>query len=550
MQPLNIHDNLLKIKKNYSKIIKYPEKASSLLTNLFQELLYNPVLRSEEQSLVQHLFEDLCSLPVREHLELALAVQNYQQQAISTHLQVIPLLTRTYTPSSKPTPDFSNMTNKEILEYFKMDGLIKENEARQTLCTYIKDLQDPNLSSLPLDFSELRINEVPKGFLTDPFFTAMEINLSENVSLPADIKISEIRNLNVYKQINSDKKNHSKTYNQLLPLSHEKFLKEVFIMKDISILIFDYLILKDLLKVQRTNNSIKEFNSDYTRFRESSQILEDQKQRHLLPEDLKIFALSRKECNKMATQIHNENLSFLINLQEAGLIEDKSASDLDYQIMAQAFHDESLIKIFPRLCRALPKDIQLLWKGDLGNASEIRNFLHINKKELATIRSFIFNKRELKSIPPEIIFLTNLTSLTLENNEISDVSLLAKLHGLRTLELRGNRISDISPLAELPNLSDLDLSYNRISDISPLAELPDLRVLNLSYNRISDINPLEELQNLEGLHLDLNYISNLDSLQNQDSSVLDTLFILKQKNGHLDAFLSKIKEKFPKTWIE
>jgi len=45
------------------------------------------------------------------------------------------------------------------------------------------------------------------------------------------------------------------------------------------------------------------------------------------------------------------------------------------------------------------------------------------------------------------------------------------LTNLTSLDLGFNKISDLSPLAPLTNLTQLDLSYNQISDLSPLASL-------------------------------------------------------------------------------
>ena len=106
----------------------------------------------------------------------------------------------------------------------------------------------------------------------------------------------------------------------------------------------------------------------------------------------------------------------------------------------------------------------------------------------------------------------NLKRLTLINNDISDISLLADLTNLEHLGLSSNDISDISPLADLTNLETLWLSSNDISDISPLADLTNLENLELAFNDISDISPLASLTNLKFLHLGLNPISNISAL--------------------------------------
>ena len=88
--------------------------------------------------------------------------------------------------------------------------------------------------------------------------------------------------------------------------------------------------------------------------------------------------------------------------------------------------------------------------------------------------------------------MTNLTSLSLESNQIShsDLVLLTNLTDLTRLDLARNNISDISPLSGLTNLTDLRLFTNSITDISPLAGLTNLRQLQLGGNTILDIAPL------------------------------------------------------------
>ena len=53
----------------------------------------------------------------------------------------------------------------------------------------------------------------------------------------------------------------------------------------------------------------------------------------------------------------------------------------------------------------------------------------------------------------------------------------------------------------LTNLTSLDLSTNEISDIKPLSNLTKLTGLFLGENQISDIKPLSNLTNLTGLFL-------------------------------------------------
>jgi hypothetical protein len=81
--------------------------------------------------------------------------------------------------------------------------------------------------------------------------------------------------------------------------------------------------------------------------------------------------------------------------------------------------------------------------------------------------------------------LLNLTSLNLENNTISDLSILSN-KPLVTLNLNGNQIQDLTSLASLTTLQVLQLANNQITNVYPLAGLVNLLTLDLQNNRIGD----------------------------------------------------------------
>ncbi|NLB90113.1 MAG: hypothetical protein GX786_02685, partial [Clostridiales bacterium] len=112
-----------------------------------------------------------------------------------------------------------------------------------------------------------------------------------------------------------------------------------------------------------------------------------------------------------------------------------------------------------------------------------------------------------------------LKALFIGENSITDISFLKKsaFPSLEILDLGGgNKIKDISPLQELTTLKKLTMTGNRsLTDISALSTLTNLRALNLGTNSISSIEPLKELINLDTLNVSNNlYISDLSPLEN------------------------------------
>jgi len=121
--------------------------------------------------------------------------------------------------------------------------------------------------------------------------------------------------------------------------------------------------------------------------------------------------------------------------------------------------------------------------------------------------------RKLDEVFPLIKKLNSLVLLNLNNNDISDISLLGELKELTVLDISNNRIGDISPLTKLTKLSLLIADNIPITDIGPLAAMPQLKSLYVEGAGISDISILKGLTQLENLSLKNNTISDISILK-------------------------------------
>lgn len=130
--------------------------------------------------------------------------------------------------------------------------------------------------------------------------------------------------------------------------------------------------------------------------------------------------------------------------------------------------------------------------------------------KLPNIDSLEFELLELTDIGP-LRFATNLRELYLGENNIRDVSSIAKLPKLKVLWLDNNQIKDISPLSEGQYLW-LSIGDNQISDITPLKSQTQLLHLWLGGNKIEDISSISNLKSLRKLHLAKNSIVNIEPL--------------------------------------
>lgn len=95
------------------------------------------------------------------------------------------------------------------------------------------------------------------------------------------------------------------------------------------------------------------------------------------------------------------------------------------------------------------------------------------------------------------------TELSLNGQGLGDGALqeIRKLYALSSLSLADNALRDLSALGSLGGLRELDLSGNQISDLSPLSRLTDLRTLSLDRDPVEDLSPLYGLAELGSLSL-------------------------------------------------
>ena len=163
--------------------------------------------------------------------------------------------------------------------------------------------------------------------------------------------------------------------------------------------------------------------------------------------------------------------------------------------------------------------------------------------ELATITSFTLSDSAVADLS-DLAAFTGLEQLILEGDQISDVTPLAGLTRLKELSLENNPLSDATPLAGLTGLEQLTLSSTGISDLAPLAGLTNLRWLLLSFTDVSDVTPLAGLTRLDWLdlwHCRVSDISALSGLTN-----METLWLNQNSIGDISA----VRNMTRMTWFQ
>ena len=122
---------------------------------------------------------------------------------------------------------------------------------------------------------------------------------------------------------------------------------------------------------------------------------------------------------------------------------------------------------------------------------------------------------------------SNISSLTITDNNISDLSSLANLNNLYRVYFSKNNVEDISVLCSMDKINGLDLSYNRITDVSCLeGKLGDYAYLDISGN--TGITGFEKLNTLYGLTANEIGLESLESI-----SGLNKLTSLSVRNNNI-----------------
>lgn len=127
-------------------------------------------------------------------------------------------------------------------------------------------------------------------------------------------------------------------------------------------------------------------------------------------------------------------------------------------------------------------------------------------KSMTNVTSIILNGNELTDLSV-LSGLTQLEKLSINNNNVTDLSFVKKMKNLKSLSAKNNDISDISALTDLNKLETLSLSDNKITDISPLSGKTKLEKVYVSDNKITDLTPLADSKGLKVLNADNNSLN-------------------------------------------
>ena len=234
--------------------------------------------------------------------------------------------------------------------------------------------------------------------------------------------------------------------------------------------------------------------------------------------DLRGKPFSAEEQMELATAF--PNVAFGWNVELAGKTYDSYVSELDFSGRKDVTVDmiRKAIPLFPKLarldlsdCGASNEELAAL-RDEMPNTKVVWR-VYLGQWSLKTdavafsVLITNYSHRRMTSDDIQVLkYCTDLQALDLGHQAVTDISVIGDyLKELRLLVLVDNQVSDLTPVAKLKHLHYIELFVNsrNLTDISPLAQCKELVDVNVSYlHNVTDFSPLFDLPMLERLWME------------------------------------------------
>lgn len=178
-------------------------------------------------------------------------------------------------------------------------------------------------------------------------------------------------------------------------------------------------------------------------------------------------------------------------------------------------------------------DNPLAQVDELRDLPEVR-FMDISEGQLAALpdTSKMENLRDLIAVNNRIdsnglreIHSKSLKFLKLDKNRISDLNFLKNLPNLIELSINSNQLKELSGLPADVKLKALALAGNQLTDIKPIFKLPELLVVDAKSNRIHKFDMPEKVSSLRRIDLRFNQIEGAICKDNSPPALCNSIVI-------------------------
>lgn len=132
--------------------------------------------------------------------------------------------------------------------------------------------------------------------------------------------------------------------------------------------------------------------------------------------------------------------------------------------------------------------------------------------KLTNLKFLYLPKGDYYDLTP-IANLVHIEGLRIAHSQVADLKQLAKLTVLDQLDLGVTPVRDLTPLGDNNvNITELSLDDTQVTDLGPLAKLTKLEKLSIKNTTVQDVSPLAKLTHLKRLDVAGCALNNVDTL--------------------------------------
>jgi Leucine-rich repeat (LRR) protein len=163
-----------------------------------------------------------------------------------------------------------------------------------------------------------------------------------------------------------------------------------------------------------------------------------------------------------------------------------------------------------------------------------------DSNKILEIETIFLSARNLKEIPVDIKYFSNLKTLNLNNNEIEKMENLNNLYKLKLLNLSNNKIKNLNNIERLGVLEEFHIENNEIEEVCDLILNKNLKMINLNNNKITNMKFIEKVKNLTTIVLSNNKIELIEGLESIKENIDTKVLFNKNKKTNPPNYYCKI----------
>ena len=260
--------------------------------------------------------------------------------------------------------------------------------------------------------------------------------------------------------------------------------------------------------------------------------------------------LELRNCNLSKKQVLNIDFEKLENLQTLDLSGNSQVTDLEgvsaiseqlycLDISGTGITDLDFLDNFTKLSKLYANDNGILSVQALENCVNLEE-ISLNGNQLTDFSGLesCIKLKKISACDNRIVSLKGLENTSilsevfLDNNLLTDISEISDSYqNLKKISVNQNQLSDLSAIKLAENLESLFADGNQIKHLAELEEKKKLQELSVRNNKLESLDGIEQCEALEYMNFSNNNIQNIEVLD--EMSLLGTNIILNLEGNQI-----------------